>query len=523
MTNKKIYFITALIAILLFGRGFDSIAQQTNFQKIFWGDTIPVYPYVMPNLGHSVSNTHDNGFIIGGMHGYYAGFYYYYGQLIKLNSDGDTVWTCNVGDGTTNSTIIYSIKETSDSGFIATGASSGMLLLKLDSNGNMSWVKSYGSGSFGKDILQTADGGFVIAATIQTIGAGMNDVYVVRVNPLGDTLWTKVIGGIKNESAQCIRQTSDNGFIVSGTTVSFDSLFSYPFLFKLDSIGNLAWMKVYDVKSYSAACTVLQNDTLVLSGSNGNYFLSKITPDGDSILWTKTAGTGGTNVAFDMKPTVDLGFVIIGYTMGGPPGVPNMYLVKTDFNGDTLWTRAYGEAGDDEAYSIVQANDGGFALTGVTHILSTMQDVQLYFVKTNANGESGCHTYTTTSYIGNLNVHSNSFSPQISFGATVSNLSLIKRTVTRISPQCFSVSTDEIHETNKLKIFPNPFSNLVIIESDNTEELQIQLYDVYLRKLFQEEFKKSIAINTSHLSNGFYVYEVLNRKGVISTGKLIKQ
>lgn len=516
------------IIIFIFLISHSVFGQQTQFQKIYSGDTIPVYPSVMPNLGLSVNNTSDNGYIIGGMHGYYAGFYYFYGAVLKLNSNGDTLWTCNFGDGSTSSTTIYSIKENSDGSYIATGnTNSQLLLLKLSDTGNLLWAKTYGANSYGKDILQTNDGGFIIAGGTQNIGAGLSDSYFIKTDTNGDTLWTRVIGGAKNDYAQFIKQTSDNGFIAVGNSYSYDTTYSRPFILKLDSSGNLEWTKIYSVPSLYVSCTTTQNDTVVIasSSSNSKYLLTKLTPNCDSIIWAKTTGTGGDNIPFDMKGTDDNGFVVAGYTLGGPPGVPNMYLVKTNSNGDTLWTKAYGESGGDEAYSIVQSNDGGFALTGITHILNILQEVQIYFVKTNANGESGCHTYATTSYIGNAVTQTLNFYPQVTYGANPANTTLIARNKTKINSECFVVGINDLSTSNHFIIYPNPATQKATIEFENTqiEKYVLRLWNYQGILLSEKTFyaQNRIEIERMNLSNGIYFFQLISNKKQVTSGKII--
>lgn len=302
--------------------------------------------------------------------------------------------------------------------------------------------KCFGGGNeVGICMQQTSDAGFIITGLTFSYGAGSADVYLIKTNNIGDTLWTKTFGGSNFEQPYSVKQTIDNGFIISGITQSF-GLTSYDiYLIKTDSIGNLIWSKTFGGSSVDRGYQVQQTTDLgyIVAGSYSlgsgytNVYLIKTDANGDT-LWTKTIGgpqseysasiqqctdngyilAGSTNsfgtfgvylvrtdsvgnplwskiynggVAYSVQQTVDGGFILGGKS---PPsfgaGFGDMYLIKTDSIGNILWTKTYGGAGIDEGYSVYQCTDTGYVLAGFSYSFVTDSIPHIYIVKTDYSG-----------------------------------------------------------------------------------------------------------------------------------------
>lgn len=524
--------IPSIILLICFNVAF---GQVSTFQKILSGDSIPVFPYTLADVGYSIENTNDNGYIIGG---YYGSLQGRIGLVIKLDQNGDTVWTSILRDGTTNQTCFHATTETSDNGYISTGETQflnwpyyDIILTKMDYNGNLLWTKVLGGPShndMGLDVLETDDGGFVIAGYTRAYGAGGKDAYIIKTNYYGDTIWTKVIGGTGNEMAQSISLTEDKGYIVTGYTSSYGAGGDDGLMFKLDSSGNLLWAKTYGNagEEYIASSVILQNDTIVFVGkSESDLFLTKTTPDGDTI-WTKHIGTLGGEEAYKITTTYDNGFAIAGYTLGGPPGVPNMYLVKTDYKGDTLWTKAYGENGGDAAYSMIETPDNGFALIGYTSILQGEYS-DLYIVKTDAMGYSGCHEHSTASYTTNISTQITNPSLQITTGSEIESPLFFKTTGIWNTTECFTVGITQKSATGSYKLYPNPADQYVTFDFDNLGQGKyfMTFYDAQGRivKTITTISTEILTIDIGGLTNGLYFFQLQSDGQIYLTGKIIKK
>jgi hypothetical protein len=149
--------------------------------------------------------------------------------------------------------------QTSDGGYIVVGATSfglGFLgggwaydfwVLKLDSQGNIQWQKTYGGWSY-DDVVrvrQTSDGGYILGGFTQSFGSGPQDMLVIKLDSQGNIQWAKTYGGMGYELGGYIIQTQDGGYIVSGSTTSFGAGGWDLLVLKLDPNGNIQWAKTY--------------------------------------------------------------------------------------------------------------------------------------------------------------------------------------------------------------------------------------------------------------------------------------
>ena len=202
------------------------------------------------------------------------------------------------------------------------------------------WTRTYG-GSLGEiayDIKQTSDGGFIIAGYTYSYGAGDADFYVIKADAAGDTQWTKTYGGINDETAHSVLELSDGGYVILGYTGSFGH----------------GYADIYLVRTN---CT------------------------GDT-LWTRTYGGLFHDFGSEIQQTYDGGYIIAGRYSPVYGAVGDMYLVKTDSSGDTLWTKTYGGTGHDIAASVKQTTNGEYIIAGWTESFGA-GNRDFYLVKTN--------------------------------------------------------------------------------------------------------------------------------------------
>ena len=196
--------------------------------------------------GHSLIQTSDGGYAIAGYtKSFGAGGYDVY--VVKLDAKGNLQWTKTIGGPEIEAG--KSLIQTSDGGYAIAGYTTSfgagyrdVYVVKLDAKGNLQWTKTIGGpkkDDWGESLIQTSDGGYAIAGkTSSSFGAGGYDVYVVKLDANGNLQWTKTIGGKDFEDGYSLIQTSDGGYAIAGTTTSFGAGAWDVYVVKLDKDGN---------------------------------------------------------------------------------------------------------------------------------------------------------------------------------------------------------------------------------------------------------------------------------------------
>jgi len=247
------------------------------------------------------------------------------------------------------------------------------------------WFKEYGGSGdeFGYGIQKSQDNAYVIVGTTNSYGAGGNDIYLIKIDSSGNSIWEKTYGGSGDDAGYSIRCTSDGGYIIAGTTKSFGDVDGDVYLLKIDNSGNLLWQKVYGDSGveYGYDLAITENGYIItgMTGSSGagsgDVWLIKTDFNGDTI-WTKTVGSAELDCGNSIQVTKDNGYIIAGYTFASGNG--DVYLIKTDANGNILWIKTYGGSGFDSGNMVKQTLDNGYIIIG--------GNGNIYILKTDASG-----------------------------------------------------------------------------------------------------------------------------------------
>jgi hypothetical protein len=370
--------------------------SQYSFEKTYGGTE--------DDMGWSAQQTSDGGFIVAGhTESFGAGDGDFY--LLKISPEGDTLWTKSYGG--ISHDHAFSMQQTSDGGYIISGATtsfgldkSDVYLIKTNSFGDTLWTKTYGGDSTdtGWDVQQTSDGGYIISGwTFSFTSSSQSDLYLVKTDSLGDTLWTKAYGDdIGSEGGWSVKQTSEGGYIIGGFNSSYGAGWDDVWLVKTDSLGDTLWTRTYGGSSMDFGFSVHQNSdggytiagwTWSFGAGHMDVYLIRTNASGDS-LWTRTCGGTGEDRGFTSDKTSDGGYIIAGKTKSFGTGESDVYLVKTNSLGDTLWTRTFGGSGTDMSYSVKQTSDGGFLITGRTESFGAGGN-DVYLIKTCPDGTVG--------------------------------------------------------------------------------------------------------------------------------------
>jgi len=377
---RKSIFVTILLG-LLFAAGTPWSMSTAVAQEP--GDTLWTRTYGGTNIdrGRSVQQTTDGGYIIAGdTKSFGAGGYDCY--LVKTDADGDTLWTHTYGG--TGTDYAYSVQQTTDGGYIIAGYTNSfgagnydVYLVKTDANGDTVWTRTYGGAAaeYAYSVDQTSDGGYIITGYTASFGAGGNDVYLVKTDADGDTLWTRTYGGSGGDRGRSVQQTTDGGYIICGDTESFGAGDYDVYLVKTDANGDTTWTRTHGGADSDHGYSVQQttDDGYIVTGYTNSFgagsddaYLVRTDANGDA-LWTRSYGGSDYDYGTSVQQTTDGGYIIAGDTESFGAGSVDVYLVKTDADGDTVWTRAYGGTAWDQGYCIRQAaDDGGYIVAAFT-------------------------------------------------------------------------------------------------------------------------------------------------------------
>jgi uncharacterized delta-60 repeat protein len=362
----------------------------------------------------------------------------------------DTLWTRIYGGSDEDEA--FSVQQTADGGYVVAGytwsfgaGGPDCYLVKTDPLGDTLWTRTYGGQ--GEDIAwsvqQTTDGGYIVAGRTNSFGTGSSDFYFVRTNAQGDTLWTRTCGGNGDDVARSVHQTSDGGYVAAGYTSSFGMGDWDFYVVKTDSLGDTLWTRTYGGSGDDRACSVQEtaDGGYVVGGTTGSFgagdwdfYLVKMNSDGDT-LWTRTYGRSGREWANSTQQTTDAGYIMAGWTQSSGAGTEDLYLVKTNSQGDTLWTRIHGGSNSDWANSVQQTDEGGYIAAGVTYSfgVGTPTYSNFWLVKTNPRGDTlWTRTYGGTGHDGAYSVQQTTDGGYVvagrtqSFGASRYNFYLVK-------------------------------------------------------------------------------------------------
>jgi len=250
----------------------------------------------------------------------------------------------------------------------------------------------------GNSLIQTSDGGYLIAGYTESFGAGLSDAYLVKLDANGNLQWTKTIGGKYFEDDYSLIQTSDGGYAIAGETSSFGAGELDVYVVKLDANGNLQWTKTIGGESWDWGASLIQTSdggyaiagyTQSFGAGSGDVYVVKLDANGN-LQWTKTIGGPEGEAGFSLIQTSDGGYAIAGYTKSFGPGDWDLYVVKLDANGNLQWTKTIGAKNKNYSKSsLIQTSDGGYAIAGHTESFGA-GEWDVYVVKLDRNGDACC-------------------------------------------------------------------------------------------------------------------------------------
>jgi hypothetical protein len=440
----------------------------------------------------------------------------------------------------------FSVQQTSDGGYILTGRTvsfggnlqNNIYLIKTDSVGDTIWTKYYvgPSGDIAREVEQTYDGGYIIVGETSSFGAGSHDIYLIKTDAQGDTAWTRTYGSTGWDEGYSVTQTSDSGYVLTGF-FSDDSTSDVAdvIVMKINSVADtVLWTQTFGALHFThgdAGFSVQQTSDggYVVAGlyasndMNDQALLVKMDPSGDT-TWLKTFGGVSSEKAWSVQQTSDGGFIVVGTTLSFGAGDFDVYVIRTDVNGNTAWTKTYGGADLDEGRSVWQTTDGGFIITGLTYSFGAgSRDV--YLIKINSFGDVLWEkTYGGVSAEIGYSVQQTEDGGYIvvgetsSFGAGNLDVYLIKTDSlgNQIATDVEELNSELPSKFSLIQNYPNPFNPTTTIRYSISKEsfVTLKIYNLMgeeVATLINKEQaigNYDIEFNAKALPSGVYLYRI---------------
>ncbi len=394
---KKILILLIIFCVIFHKR---SYCQQITFEK--------TYSHSIYQLrGEKILQKADGSYLLL-MHADTAGNFDR-GCIAELDSFGNVLWS-KVYIETANRMFFRDIEAVENNSYIISGIGGSTnsyreILMKIDSMGNIIWGNCYGGSSInqnvGMSVTLLTDGNYLLVGRSYDFGAGDGDIYIIKTDTSGNTLWSRTLGTSDTEIGMDAEITANGNIMVMSGTLPGTSLSEF------DNNGNLIWSKTYNLE-HSLGMTQWSMKKCpdngfaivgVWDSDTSNVFWPYMlkTDSSGNVLWCKLyIGPAIVGEFFDLSVTSDSGFIITW-----EPEYPCQYcqtgLIKTDSLGNIEWSKNYVLNSFTFPSSAIQTLDDGYAEIGYGGF-----PYNTTLIKTNSNGEVGC--FDTTLLVNPINI-----------------------------------------------------------------------------------------------------------------------
>ncbi len=451
----------------------------------------------------------------------------------------------------------YSVKSCLDQGYIVAGSSSSTgisdgYVVRVDSLGLIMWSKYYVGNNVDviRSLKQLPDSGYIMAGYSNSNGThGGYDGWVLRTDKNGDTLWTKFIGTTDWDFFYEVTYTYDSGFVLCGGTYGAGAGDEDMWFVKLDSLGNILWEKTYGgLKQDEARGIIETGDSLIAAAgftfsrgdSLGDSWVLRLTALGDTV-WTRTLGQNmNEDKAWGICDLYSFGRIMIAGETSAAFGDPDAYFQSMDYNGTTNFIQVNGGQGSIDCYSsIVTRSNGTFGVLGTTENVQGNGHGDMYFYH---NRDFPVYTSfgTFSAEAGNSIdlTHDDGYilcGYTEGFNLFVPNVWLIKVDTSGLSSGVLSIRELPYPlSSGSTSAFPNPATENIVIVFDATApiagKLNADICDLTGRKIttissnewqINSSRSASCTFITSNLANGIYQYLISDSSGSKCSGKFI--
>ncbi|MDP8206034.1 MAG: T9SS type A sorting domain-containing protein [Candidatus Electryonea clarkiae] len=448
-----------------------------------------------------------------------------------LAQQPDTLWTQTFGGA--NSDGGRSIQQTDDGGYIITGYTESfgaglwdVWLIKTDSTGDEEWTQTFGgtNNDLGNYVQQTDDNGYIIVGLTGSSGEGYEDVWLIKTDSNGDEEWNRTFGGEEWDEGYQVQQTNDGGYIIAGGTSSFVADSCEVWLIKTDSNGNEEWNQtfggIYDDHGYSVQQTndggyIINGSAESFGAGSSDMWLIKTDSNGDEV-WNRTFGGTDDEMGLNVQQTNDVGYIITGSTASFGAGGFDVWLIKTDSTGNEEWSQTFGETGWELGFSVLETSDDGYIITGMTNSFGA-GEFDLWLIKTGSNGdEEWSQTFGGAGSDEGRSIQQTDDGGYIitgstsSFGAGDADVWLI-----RLDGEENEIVESTTHSPTLYvleEVYPNPFNSTttISIALPSPSDLKLSIYNITgqeIAVLANERYSvghHQFSFNADELSTGIY-------------------
>lgn len=315
------------------------------------------------------------------------------------NSSNRGTWQITIGSDKTDNG--YSVVAAGNGDYVLAGQTNGsgngdydMYIVRIDSLGNVLWEATSGTANaeVARSIERTPDGGFLALGRTTQPGGVQGDLFITKCSGSGSILWNKSIDSGEGEDGFSVRADPNGGYLLAGSSgISIHANF---YIVRIDEQGSQVWDRKIPVLSLGSATGTLVQATgesqiagWGLDLSNGgwtNMILLSLDAEGNVV---RSGSYGGAKDEYcnAVTRTADAGFLLVGWTTSTGAGGQDVYVVKVDADGNAVWSKSYGGAASDGASAVTATPDGGYVIAGWTESMGA-GDVDLYLIKIDGDG-----------------------------------------------------------------------------------------------------------------------------------------
>ncbi|MEJ2635866.1 MAG: T9SS type A sorting domain-containing protein [Calditrichia bacterium] len=414
------------------------------------------------------------------------------------------------------------------------GMNPDIYVVKTDAFGDTNWTRIYKRtySSIARAVLETSDGFLVAGSDVVTIAPARCDFFLMKIDHQGDTVWTRTYGGSNDEQAFDLKAAPDGGYILCGQAEEAGGRMSY-WLVKTSISGDSVWAEKYglgpDDRLYGKSVQATSDGGYIIVGyvddttvgTSADYIYLVKTGVGGTVDWTKSIDLPGSELAYGIQEVSD-GFVIVGHSNTLGTGGWEIFLMKTDNLGSELWTRTYGGLSDERAYRIEKMADNGFLICGMTRSMGAGSS-DYYLIRTDSQGDTlWTRTFGGTSTDEALDAHPTDDGGYViagysqSYTAGWADFFLVKTNAEGLVPIVQTREPEVIQSFRLYQNYPNPFNPTTAIsfQLSASSFVTLKVYDVTGREvanLVSERLttgKHKYSWNASGLASGIYYYQL---------------